>query len=132
MIHIKSYIDLSGIFYFSWVIIGIPLVLLFIFLYRKFVIDIPIKNRFQFILSGILFLSGALGMELIDGWYLASIDGTANFTYMMMTTLEETLEMLGSAFFIYSLLIYIKSISIRVNTKELIIKTFEENTYLAQ
>lgn len=132
MIHIKSYIDLSGIFYFSWVIIGIPLVLIFIVLFRKFVIDLPIKNRFQFILSGILFLSGALGMELIDGWYLASIDGTVNFTYMMLTTLEETLEMVGSAVFIYSLLIYIKSISIRVNTKELIIKTVEENTYPTQ
>jgi len=45
-------------------------------------------------------------MEMIDGNY-AFIHGTNNFTYMMLTTLEETLEMVGIAVFVYSLLMYL-------------------------
>ncbi|MCK4732701.1 MAG: hypothetical protein KAT65_09625 [Methanophagales archaeon] len=100
--------NLEGIFHFSWVIIGIPLVFIFVIAYAKFVINLPRKIGLLFILSGVLFVGGALGMELIDGWY-AFTTGEYNLMYQMMTMLEEMLEMIGIAVFIYSLLTYIRT-----------------------
>ncbi|WP_291842287.1 hypothetical protein [Maricaulis sp.] len=51
------------------------------------------------ILSGVIYLSGAVGVELITGQYLAHIDpdhlGVTNRTRDLLATLEETLEMFG-------------------------------------
>jgi len=111
----------GGIFYFSWTIIGIPLVSIFILFYIKFLINLPAKTRFLFLISGVLYVGGALGMELIDGWY-ASINGKQNLMYAMMTTLEETLEMLGVALFFYSLLsyihLYVNEITINISEED--------------
>ena len=101
-------LSFGGIFYFSWTIIAIPLVSIFVLFYLKFFINLPTKTRFLFLISGFLYVGGALGMELIGGWYV-SINGKQNLMYAMMTTLEETLEMLGVAVFFYSLLSYIRS-----------------------
>lgn len=98
----------SGIFQFSWVLIGIPFVFIFVIAYMKFFINLPKKTRALFAISGVLFVSGALGMELISGWYYSMV-GKTNLIYGVMTTFEEVLEMLGIAVFIYSLLTYIRS-----------------------
>ena len=93
----------NGIFYFSWLIVGIPIALILAIMYMNFLIKLPGKIRILFLVSGMVFVSGVLGMEMIGGWY-ASIHGTDNLMYMLLTTLEETLEMLGIAVFIYALL----------------------------
>ncbi len=120
-----SQLNFGGVFYFSWTIIGIPLVFIFILVYIKFFIDLPKMTRFLFFISGVLFVGGALGMELIDGWY-ASIKGE-NLIYAMMSTLEEMLEMLGIAVFFYSLLTYI-----RLYVKKVTIKISEEDNIFEQ
>ena len=61
-----------------------------------------------FVLSGAVYVGGALGFELLGGWY-ASSEGVGNIQYAIITTFEELFEMLGIVFFIYSLLTYIKS-----------------------
>ena len=104
---LRHLFNLEGIFHFSWVIIGIPLVFIFVIAYAKFLINLPRKIGLLFILSGFLFVGGALGMELISGWYVFTFGG--DMIYWMMTTLEEMLEMIGIAVFIYSLLTYIRT-----------------------
>ncbi len=110
----------SGIFYFSWVIVGIPIAFFVLLVFIKFFLNLPENMRFLFLLSGVLFVGGAIGMELVDGWY-ASINGTDNLVYDLLTTIEETLEMLGVAVFIYSLLSYIK-----INFGEIVIHFSEK------
>ena len=78
----------------------------FVAAYAKFLLDLPSRTRVLFISSGILFVTGAIGFELIGGWY-ADKHGTGNITYALITTCEELLEMLGIALFIYTLLKYI-------------------------
>jgi hypothetical protein len=51
---------------------------------------------------------GALGMEMVDGYY-ASLYGDNNFVYVVLTTIEEFFEMVGIAVFIYALLSYIST-----------------------
>jgi len=104
---LRDLFSLEGIFYFSWVIIGISFIVIFAIAYLRFFINLPKKIQFLFALSGVLFIGGALGIELIGGWY-SSIIGEDNIMYLLITTLEEIFEMLGIAVFIYSLLIYIR------------------------
>jgi hypothetical protein len=84
------------------------LVFIFVIAYTNFFINLPRKIGLLFILSGVLFVGGALGMELIGGWY-AFTCGTDNLMYRTVAMLEEMLEMIGIAVFIYSLLTYIRT-----------------------
>jgi hypothetical protein len=59
-----------------------------------------------FLVSGATFISGAIGFELFGGRHL-ELHGNNNATYALFQTCEETLEMLGIALFIYTLLTYI-------------------------
>ncbi len=104
---LRDLFSLEGIFYYGWVLIGISFIVIFAIAYLKFFIDLPKKIQFLFALSGVLFVGGALGIELIGGWYDSTM-GDDNLIYLLITTLEEILEMLGIAVFIYSLLIYIR------------------------
>lgn len=98
----------SGIFYFGWVLVGIPLVIVFTIAYLKFLFHLPMKWRISISISGILYVSGALGMEMVGGSYL-SRTGVEDFTYSMMVLVEESLENIGIILFISALLGYIQS-----------------------
>ena len=97
----------EGIFYYSWVIIGIPLVFIFAIAYAKFLINLPRKIGLLFFLSGFLFVGGAIGMESIAGLYTFTMG--KDMIYYILAMLEEMLEMIGIAVFIYSLLTYIRT-----------------------
>jgi hypothetical protein len=55
--------------------------------------------------AAILYIGGAIGVELIGGRY-AELHGEENWTYSMITTVEESLEMAGLIVFIWALLEY--------------------------
>ena len=61
-------------------------------------------------MAGVLFLSGAIGLELIGGSYFAA-HGELNMSYVLIVTVEETLEMVGAAVLLYGLLAYIPVVS---------------------
>lgn len=94
-----------GIFHFAWVIPGIALVLVIGLSLLNFLLHLPSATRLRFILAAALYLAGALGIELIGGHY-AELHGTANATYGIVTTLEESAEMAGLILFIRALLKY--------------------------
>ena len=95
-----------GIFFFAWVIPGIAVAMIFGLSYLKFLLHLPTKTRWRFVIAATLYLGGALGMELIGGRYAAS-HGMENLAYSMTATVEESLEMAGVIVFIYALLNYI-------------------------
>ena len=95
-----------GIFYYAWVVPAIGLVLFLSLFFLKFLWSLPAKPRLTFIISGIIYIGGAIGMELIGGNY-AEIHGRDNLIYIALTTIEESLEMLGVIVFIWALLEYI-------------------------
>ena len=94
--------DGGGYLNYAWVI---PYVLLFgiifIFLVRFF-FKLPTFLKFQFTVAGVVFLTGAVIMEVFGGRY-AFLHGTTGLTYALFVTGEELLEMLGIIFFIFSL-----------------------------
>jgi hypothetical protein len=95
----------DGWLFFAWVIPAGALLLLMAFLYREFLFSLPALTRDQFILAALLFASGALGVELVSGWYL-SVRGDS-FTYELIGALEEALEFLGIITFLTALLAHL-------------------------
>jgi hypothetical protein len=99
----------TGIFYFAWwVIPGVAITLVFGLSFLKFFIHLPLQIRLLVLLAAILYIGGAVGVELIGSRY-AEQHGIENLTYNMITTLEETLEMAGVITFVRALLTYIET-----------------------
>jgi len=99
--------DTSGLLYYAWVIPMGIFVLTVALLYSRFVFSMDKKTRLLFILSGGIFVIGAIGLELFEG-AINEQGGYLNLTYMVLVTVEETLEMLGVCIFIYALLDYLQ------------------------
>jgi len=95
-----------GIFYYAWVIPGAALVFLLALFYLKFLLRLPVKTRFRFVLAAGLYLGGCIGFEFVGGWYAES-NGVQSLTYNLITTVEESLEMTGLIVFIRALLIHL-------------------------
>jgi hypothetical protein len=109
---LRTLLDADGILYFTWVVPGMAVVALFGLAYARFLWHLPVRWALLFVGSGITFVAGAVGVELIGGWYMsqyAPFTGTVALTYDLITTLEETLEMAGVAVFIYALLDYLRA-----------------------
>jgi hypothetical protein len=64
--------------------------------------------KILFFVSGATYVLGAIGFEMIGGsMYINSKD--MSLPYMLVMTVEETLEMTGIILFIFTLLLYLKS-----------------------
>jgi hypothetical protein len=96
----------SGFFSFAWVILGIPVVLALGMFYVRFFMDLPAIYRIRFAIAGFLYVGGALGFEMITGRHFALYDNE-NIPYILLVTIEESLEIAGVLVFIWSLLVYL-------------------------
>lgn len=94
-----------GVFYFPWVIPAIVLVIVLGLFFLKFLFDLPARTRFWFMMAAIIYLGGAIGVELIGSNH-AELHGFENWTYSVIATIEESLEMGGLIVFIGALLSY--------------------------
>ena len=102
----REYLETSGILYYAWVIpYGIALIL-FILIYIKYIANLPKRTMILFIVSGAIYVSGAIGFESLGG-VMAELHGEHNITFGVLYTCEEFCEMLGVVVFIYALLSYL-------------------------
>jgi alkylhydroperoxidase/carboxymuconolactone decarboxylase family protein YurZ len=102
----------SGFLYHAWVVPGAVLLLIFVLAFLKFLFHLPAKTRHWFIVSGAIYVSGALGVELFGGNY-ADLHGQENMMYAVLVTIEEFMEMLGIIVFIHTLMSYMNRLGIR-------------------
>lgn len=103
---VRSALNVEGFLTFGWIIpYGIAVAVLAL-LYVPFLVRIPRRTAFLFIVAGAIFVSGAIGLEMVGGKY-SSVFGFGNATYSLITTLEELLEKIGIAVFIFALVEYI-------------------------
>ena len=96
----------GGPLFYAWVIPGAAVVAVFGIAFLRFLRHLPRPARRLLLAGGTLFLSGAIGLELIGGSYSAAY-GELNMSYVLIATVEETLEMIGVAVLLYGLLTYI-------------------------
>ncbi|WP_445173010.1 hypothetical protein [Microcoleus sp.] len=97
----------TGFLYFAWIVPFGFLVAIFLFSYSKFLFHLPVSTKKMFVAACALYIGGAMGME-IPGGYLASTTGMQSVPYLIVITIEESLEMLGIVVFIHALMSYIK------------------------
>ena len=93
---------LGGPLYYGWVIPGGLFVLALAVCLFGFIRSLPGRTRLLFILAAGVFLTGALGVEMVSGWW-ADPHGEDNLVYALIISVEECCEMLGVAIFIYAL-----------------------------
>lgn len=105
---VRAQLNTTGVFYFGWVIPYGIAIIIFCVLYIKFLLSLSKRIRILFILSGAIYVIGAMGMEMPGGWYSHNY-GEHNLVYSLIYTLEELLEMVGISVFIYTLLTYMAS-----------------------
>jgi hypothetical protein len=112
IIPLRLAFNLSGIFYFPWVIGGFIFLLFLSLFYLKFFLNLPSNTRYQFGVSAFLYIGGALGVEILGGYYLEAYGieayGKNDLMYGIITTFEESFEMIGILFFIRALLKYME------------------------
>lgn len=95
-----------GIFYFAWVVPAMVLVAIIGAFYVRFMFRLPRRIAVAFAVSAAIYLGGALGVELVEGWWREG-HGHRNLTYHGLVSLEEGMEMIGVITFIHALLSYI-------------------------
>lgn len=95
------------------------IIIVFVFSYMRFLLHLPRFSRRLFILSGIIYVGGALGLEII-GQFFAIIHSKREPIYGGLATVEEFMEMIGIAIFIYALLNYLskRSAELRIHFKQ--------------
>lgn len=99
----------KGIFYYDWVIPGSIFVLVFVTAYLQFIFHLPTNTRWRFLGAGVLYLSGALGMEMVSGQYIYTHGLDDSMALALLNGIEEAAEMLGAVCFIRALLLYLQS-----------------------
>ncbi|MBX7257622.1 MAG: hypothetical protein K1Y02_14775 [Candidatus Hydrogenedentes bacterium] len=96
----------NALLYYLWVVPGGLFALAVFVLYSRFLLALPRRVAVLFVVSGVLFLSGALCMELYEG----TLDAAGKYMgplYTVCVTIEEGLEMVGVSVFVYTLLEYV-------------------------
>lgn len=104
---LREALNTSGLLYFAWVIPYSLFLVIIASLYGRFMLRMPPKFRRLMILSAVIYVTGAIGFELIGGWYVDVHNDVVDLPYGILVTIEESLELIGLVTFIYALLLYI-------------------------
>ncbi len=103
---VKSVVETTGIFHYAWLLPALLGVTVVMILYIPFFRHLPQKIQRLIWLALAAYLGGALGMEMVAGFYLSSTQQMNPMIWAVMTLTEEGLEMLGVLFLIRALLSY--------------------------
>jgi hypothetical protein len=104
---LRERLETTGYLYYPWILpagLGVSTLAAG---YSGFLIALPGRTRWLFVLAGGLYIGGALGVEAISGRQ-AWLHGEQSLAYHLIVTLEELLEMSGLVVFVYALLDYLE------------------------
>lgn len=93
-----------GVLYFGWVAVGVLGAAIVAPFFVRFVRQLPDRTRMQLILAAIVFLAGAIGVEMVTGEYMSRTEDKLSLTYIFLSHIEELLEMLGLIILLRALL----------------------------
>jgi hypothetical protein len=106
---VRSVMSTSGIFTFSWVIPALFVVGLITILLWSLLRSLPVNVGLGIIASGVVFLTGAVGMEMVAGQIISESESRIlafeSAPYRVVSSVEEALEGLGVIILIRTLLV---------------------------
>lgn len=104
----REYFGASGALYYAWVIPYSIGALVIVAAYVPFLLRLPRRSAILFVLAGAIFVTGAIGFEMLSGTvYVPGMP--LNARYVVIQTFEEVLEMSGTGIFIFALADYIET-----------------------
>ena len=95
----------NGVLYFDWIDIAGPIVAVLAIAYWPFLRDLPPVTRRRLITAAIVYVGGALVMEMPLG-LVAERGATESLSYALIDWVEETMEMVGAGLALLALLDY--------------------------
>lgn len=72
----REMLDLSGIFYFAWIVPAFIVVALFGFVYLRFVAALPPQTHKRCIIAALMFFSAVFLLEGLGGWHFERVERT--------------------------------------------------------
>ncbi len=102
---VQNTLKTTGVFFFAWIIPYGLFVVGMLLAYVPFILRLPSAVKWLVIGAGFLYVTGALGMEAVASYFNYET-GERGIYFVVLTTIEETLEMFGLLLFIYALLHY--------------------------
>jgi hypothetical protein len=125
IIPLRERLELHGIWHFAWVVPGLMVVAALGLAFAGFWWRLPIRTRSQMALAAGIYLVGAVGMEMVGGLFAeqAEFRGTlaeqahAGIPYLISATVEEVLEMVGIAVWLYALLSWLEGADVRLTMR---------------
>lgn len=104
----KSY----PLFHYAWVLPGFLIVIFVGLFFQKFLLSLPRTTKINFIIAGLIYVTGIIFLEALNGYYFALYKdafGYQNLIYNALVTIEESCEMLGLILFIRALIDYLST-----------------------
>ena len=92
----------SGVLRFTWVVLAGPLVIAFALSYIPFLRALPRRAALLLVLSGAVYVGGALGLELLGSLIRNEGYGRGSLPYLWETTFEELLEDVGATLALFT------------------------------
>ncbi|HVK84612.1 MAG TPA: hypothetical protein VM513_10925 [Kofleriaceae bacterium] len=106
--HLGGHFATSGVLYFDWVIWAAVIVAVLAVLYLPFLRALASPARERLVVAAVVYVSGALIMELPLGWYVERA-GTDSLGYALIDWVEETLELVGASLALAALVAHARS-----------------------
>ncbi|WP_337060372.1 hypothetical protein [Kineococcus sp. G2] len=116
---LKAAFGFSGVLAFAWVVLAVPLLVVFGLVFLRFLLALPRATRWAFLASAALYCGGAVGVEMLSAPFFDSagvetvtttvVGGVETVTrgvviesvpYAVVAGVEEALEMVGSVLFL--------------------------------
>lgn len=99
---VQDAFDTGGLLRYGFVIPGVGVLVVAVILFAPLIRSLPTPARTAFLLGAALYMTGALGMEAVAG--LAYDEGGRDtLPYVIVSNVEELLEMLGASIVVYAL-----------------------------
>lgn len=100
---LKAAFGFGGALYYAWVVPAVICLVVFGLLLLPLLQLVPTGLKWRLVICGAIFVTGALGMEMVGGWL--DFEGLRPTpVYALVTTVEEGLEILGLSLFLSALL----------------------------
>lgn len=113
-------IDISDLWLISLVCFAL---IIFCFSYKTFFCHLPVKTKRLFLIAGLIFAAGTLGVDAIDNHFF-QVDGAILLAHNLALVIEEFFEMSGVTVLVYALISYI---SLYANDINIIFKHGSKN-----
>jgi hypothetical protein len=103
---LRAHLDLHGPLHYAGIIPALALAVLVGVAYVRFLRALPRLTRLGILVAAAVYVVGAAGVEAMTGWWAES-HGSRSTALLLVSTIEENLEMIGTTLFILVVLSYL-------------------------